>query len=142
MIIKSIEDLIAGRTLVSVAPETSVTEACGILDSRNIGALAVVEGDRLIGIFSERDVIGKAVGKGADLGHLKVRDIMTPDPTVIAKTQSLFEAWQIMTEGGFRHLPVLEGGCPIGMISLRDIPVAYRLMAERYDSYLGSGAAA
>ena len=136
MIIKSIDQLIAGRAIVGIAPEATVSEACTLLDAHNIGALAVLDHGRLVGILSERDMIRRCASKGLGAETAKVSDIMTRDPQTIGRNESLAAAQTMMLEGGFRHLPVVDATrAPVGMLSMRDIPTEYRLMVERFREY-------
>ncbi len=138
MPIHSIKDVIGGRNLAHVPPGLSVTEACAELTRRNIGALAVMKGNKLVGVMSERDVIRKCVSAGEAPERLTVADIMTPEPQVIDAECSLAEALDTMEAGQFRHLPVMENGRATGMLSLRDIPTEYRLMWERFHEHKAS----
>ena len=133
MIIKSIHQLIAGRTLYAVAPDATVQDACQLLEARDIGALAVVSDERLVGILSERDVVRRCLSRGLAADQTLVGDVMTTDPVTVGCTQTLAESLSLMIEGGFRHLPVVElGGDVVGMISMRDIPSEYHLIVEPY----------
>lgn len=132
MIIKSISELTARRPLVTIGPAASVSEACRLLDRENIGALAVCDQGRLIGILSERDLIRRCFAQGKSADATRVTEVMTPDPVTLRRSASLAEALSCMLDGGFRHLPILDGAGEIcGMISIRDIPTEYRLLVER-----------
>lgn len=135
MIIQSIGDLISGRNLYRIAPEATVREACQMLYARNIGALAVMTGDTLVGILSERDVIRRVIAKGRGTDDTPVSRVMSPDPVTIDTGATLAEAMGLMLDGGYRHLPVVRAGAVIAMVSMRDIPTEYRLMAERFREY-------
>jgi CBS domain-containing protein len=135
MIIKSIREMMDGRTLASTTPTATVREACQVLAEHNVGALPVVEGGRLVGMFSERDVIRKCICGGRRTDETAVADIMTPEPKVIDIDGSLSDALGIMTRGAFRHLPVMENGALVGIVSIRDIPLEYRLMHDRFNEY-------
>jgi len=137
MIIKSISEILRGRSLVSIAPDASIREACAALDRHNIGALAVMEGDRLTGILSERDVIRRCIAQERPTGSTRVAEVMSPDPVTVNARESLANAMAIMLDGGFRHLPVERAGEIVGMLSMRDIPTEYRLMAERWREHTG-----
>ena len=136
MIIKSVRQIIEGRVVPQTPPGVTVREACHVLDRLNVGALAVLDGDKLVGVFSERDVIRKCICKQRLTAETLVEDIMTADPMTIDIDGSLSDALSIMTEGGFRHMPVLESGKAVGLLSMRDIPTEYRLMFERYQEYV------
>ena len=136
MIIRTIDALIAGRSLVSVRQDATVRTACGLLNDHNVGALAAMDGGALTGIMSERDVIRQCLHEPGALDRMRVSDIMTRDPVTIRRSAGLADAMARMQDGGFRHLPVLDDdGRVVGMISLRDIPTSYRMMAERFREY-------
>lgn len=135
MVLESVARILGGRPLPQTGPDDTVRDACAALDAMNVGALAVLDGDRLVGILSERDVIRKCICQGRRTAETRVREIMTPDPKVIAIGESLAAALRLMIEGGFRHVPVLDGSRVAGLLSMRDIPTEYRLMLERYTEY-------
>ncbi len=142
MTIRSISQLIEGRKLVSVTPDTTAQDACAVLDQRNIGALAVVSENRLVGILSERDLIRRCFCRGAS-SDTPVAKLMTSNPQTIRPSDSIASAMETMLEGRFRHVPVMnEQDEPIGMVSMRDIPTQYRLMVERFREYNSSAIAA
>ena len=105
----------------SVRPEQTVLEAIKILAQENIGAAIVMSGDRIAGIISERDYTRKIVLKGRSSDTTKVEEIMTPNVIVVSPRTKTRECMQLMTEKNFRHLPVVEEGRCIGMVSIRDI---------------------
>ena len=107
--------------VVSVRPEQTVLEAIKILAQENIGAAIVMSGDRIAGIISERDYTRKIVLKGRASDTTKVEEIMTPNVIVVSPRTKTRECMQLMTEKNIRHLPVVEEGRCIGMVSIRDI---------------------
>jgi len=107
--------------VISVRPEQTVLEAIKILAQENIGAAIVMSGDRIAGIISERDYTRKIVLKGRSSDTTKVEEIMTPNVIVVSPRTKTRECMQLMTEKNFRHLPVVEEGRCIGMVSIRDI---------------------
>lgn len=133
MILKSIAATLEGRALLTITPQDTVRAACGALCEHGIGALAVVEGERLVGILSERDVIRRCLCADRDPRETRVSEIMTADPLTITEDRSLGDALTLMKRGGFRHIPVVRDGAAVGMVSIRDIPLDYRLMRERFD---------
>jgi len=137
MIITSIRQVIDGREPATVPPAISVREACHVLNRHDIGAVAVVEDDRLVGILSERDVMRKCIGGNRRTDETQVAEIMTTEPVTIDADASLADAFHIMNKGRFRHLPVTDHGRLVSMLSIRDIPTEYRLMYERYVESLG-----
>jgi CBS domain-containing protein len=107
--------------VVSVRPEQTVLEAIKILAQENIGAAIVMSGERIAGILSERDYTRKIVLKGRSSDTTKVEEIMTPNVIVVSPRTKTRECMQLMTEKNIRHLPVVEEGRCIGMVSIRDI---------------------
>ena len=107
--------------VVSVRPEQTVLEAIKVLAQENIGAAIVMSGDRIAGILSERDYTRKIVLKGRASDTTKVEEIMTPNVIVVSPRTKTRECMQLMTEKNIRHLPVVEEGRCIGMVSIRDI---------------------
>jgi CBS domain-containing protein len=104
-----------------VRPEQTVLEAIKVLAQENIGAAIVMNGDRIAGILSERDYTRKIVLKGRASDTTKVEEIMTPNVIVVSPRTKTRECMQLMTEKNIRHLPVVEEGRCIGMVSIRDI---------------------
>ena len=120
MPIRSIRSIIAGRT-PNTAPKTvTVIEAARLMKQRNAGALLVLDGSKLIGIFTERDALFRVLAPGLDPATTRIGDVMTPQPQTIDPDEPFQRALQIMYEGAFRHLPVVEYGRPLGMVSVRD----------------------
>ncbi|HEX3060214.1 MAG TPA: CBS domain-containing protein [Usitatibacter sp.] len=107
--------------VISVRPEQTVLEAIKILAQENIGAAIVMSGERIAGIISERDYTRKVVLKGRSSDTTRVEEIMTPNVVVVSPRTKTRECMQLMTEKNFRHLPVVEEGRCIGMVSIRDI---------------------
>ena len=109
------------RAIIKVAPELSVLEAIKVLAAENIGAAVVMSGDRLAGIFSERDYTRKVILKGRSSDSTRVEEIMTPHVVVVNPRTKTRECMALMTEKNIRHLPVVDEGRVIGMVSIRDI---------------------
>jgi CBS domain-containing protein len=121
------------RSIVSVEPDTSVLEIAKIIDGRKIGAVLVLgEGDRLEGIVSERDVVKALASHEGNIMQLKATDLMTRAVTVASPSTTVDEAMEIMDAGYFRHLPVIDEGKLVGIISIRDL-VKYRIMLHEHD---------
>jgi CBS domain-containing protein len=115
-----IRSVIAGRPLHTASGATTVLAAAQKMASLNIGALLVVDGDTLTGIFSERDALTRVLAKGLDAGKTTLAQVMTAKPFTISADKPLSHALLIMHDSGFRHMPVLDGGKLIGMVSVRD----------------------
>jgi CBS domain-containing protein len=106
------------RAVLTTERGTSLREATQRMVERRVGSILVVDGDRLLGILTERDVLRVfAVG---DFDAL-VEDVMTPNPETAEPDESLAQARLVMLHGGFRHLPVMEGAQVVGILSLRDL---------------------
>jgi CBS domain-containing protein len=122
-IMRTVRHIIEGksREVWSVSPETTVLDALTLMAEKNIGALTVLEGDALVGIFSERDYARKVILKGKSSRDLRVREIMTSSVVSAGPDQSVGEVMKIMTDGHFRHVPVVDGGKLAGIISIGDV---------------------
>jgi CBS domain-containing protein len=109
-----------GTTVWSVSPTNTVFEAISMMAEKNIGALPVLEGDRLVGLISERDYARKVILLGRGSRETSVAEIMTVHLKTVGLGDSVQECMQIMTENRVRHLPVLEEGKLVGLISIGD----------------------
>ena len=120
---KTVAELLKAKQprVVSVRPEQSVLDAIKVLASENIGAAIVMSGDRLAGIFSERDYTRKVILKGRSSDTTRVEEIMTANVVCVNPRTKTRECMALMTEKAIRHLPVLDEGRVIGMVSIRDI---------------------
>jgi CBS domain-containing protein len=107
------------RKFATVPPGTSVREASELMAKKQIGAVLVVEEKRLIGIFSERDVVFRVVARGLDPATTPLLQVMTPEPKTIKPNNTFGYAMTLMHENGFRHLPVIDEGKVIGIVSAR-----------------------
>ena len=110
-----------GNIVLSITPESSVYDALEVLESNNVGALVVADGETLIGIFTERDYARKVVLKGRSSKETLVRDIMTERPIFVTPDNSIDDCMQIMTDKFIRHLPVMDKGKLLGVISIGDV---------------------
>jgi CBS domain-containing protein len=108
---------------ITVGPKASLNAALqAMMGPPGVGALLIVnEHGKLAGILTERDLLTRVVGYHTDYGHLTVDQFMTPDPEAVAPTDSLAFALHKMDIGGYRHLPVVKEGKPVGVISVRDM---------------------
>lgn len=108
------------QVVLSAPAGTTIAEAASLMAQRRVGSALVVEGERLLGIFTERDIV-KALSQDGQATHQAIGHWMTKDPQTISPEASLEDALQRMLDGHFRHLPVMEEGKLIGMLSMRDI---------------------
>ena len=120
MPIRSVRSVVANQTPLTAAKTTTVLEAAHLMKAQSKGALLVVEGSKLIGIFTERDALFRVIAAGRDPTTTPVSEVMTPQPQTIHPDEPFLHAMRIMHRGGFRHLPVAEHGRPLGMVSARD----------------------
>jgi CBS domain-containing protein len=109
------------RLVYSIRPDATVREALELMAQKNIGALLVMDGPALAGIFSERDYARKVVLQGRSSNDALVQDIMTAQVITVQAAQNIDECMQIMTDKHVRHLPILEGQRVIGLISIGDV---------------------
>ena len=109
------------RAMVTVRPDDTVLDAIKVLAREDIGAAVVVSGDRLVGIFSERDYTRKVVLKGRHSETTKVEEIMTANVVCVSPRAKTRDCMALMSEKNIRHLPVVEEGRVVGMVSIRDI---------------------
>ena len=124
----TIARLIEGRdqAIVSCATGTTVREAVAILAERRIGALPVMDGGAVAGIFSERDAVYRLAAHGAAMLDGPVREVMTAPAVTVSPATGVMEALALMTRRRFRHLPVVDGGRLVGFVSIGDL-VKYRI---------------
>ncbi len=110
-----------GDTVHRVSPSSTVAEAIQLMNDRKIGATVVMDGDRLVGMFTERDVLKRVVPMGKDTARTPVSEVMSTDLVVIKPTLTVEEAMQVVTEKKRRHLPVMKGERLVGLISIGDL---------------------
>jgi CBS domain-containing protein len=107
--------------LEAVTPQTSVADAIARMNQRHIGSVLVMEGERMVGIFTERDVLTRVVPQAIDSRRTPVAEVMTRQPVIIAPTTTVQEAMLVMTNQRKRHLPVILGEKVIGLVSIGDV---------------------
>jgi CBS domain-containing protein len=110
-----------GRDVISVRPTDSVMVALSVMSEKNVGALVVMENEKLVGIFSERDYARKMILYGNGSPSIKVSDLMTSHVIHATLDQTLAECRAIMSEKNFRHIPVVQGDKVVGVISSTDL---------------------
>jgi len=118
--------------LVTARPDQTAAEAIRTMLDAGVGSVLVVDGPELVGIFTERDVL-RLAGAGVSFGTVLLRDVMTPGPLSVSSDVTILDAAQMMGARNLRHLPVVEGGNLVGVVSIRDVLgfLAERLWAER-----------
>jgi len=109
------------NVILSIVPDTTVYDALDLMVEKNVGALLVLENNRLMGIFTERDYARKVILKGKASKETLIREIMTEDPVTVTLDNTIEECMRLMTNKFIRHLPVLENGELQGIISIGDV---------------------
>lgn len=117
----SLRDIFKDRDLYHVAPGHTAAEAAHYMAERNVGAVLVLEGNRLVGILSERDLMKRVLAVQRDPQATKVAEVMTAKPVVANVHDSLETCLKTMKQANIRHLPVIDGDKLLGLISLRDL---------------------
>jgi CBS domain-containing protein len=132
-----------GRTVFSVTPTMSVADAVAEMNRHRVGSVLVLDSNRLVGIFTERDVLRRVVGAGVDPRTSRVADVMTANVITISPEVTVDETMVLFTEKRCRHLPVLDQGRLVGTISIGDITRwmsdTHRAEAEHLKNYITSG---
>ena len=139
----TIAKLLGRRAIVSVGADARVRDVLALLDEHRIGAVPVLEGTRVVGIFSERDMIHALVERGAAALDLPVADRMTSPAITVDPGASVLGALSLMTQRRIRHLPVIDGERMVGFVSIGDL-VKYRIdgieaEAEAMRAYIQQG---
>lgn len=119
MFTQPVKNLMDPRKLILVPGTTTVREASKLMKTRHYGAVLITDGDALKGIFTERDAVFRVIAVGRDPETTEVAAVMTKDPRTIAPDKAFGHAMLIMHEGAFRHLPVVDDGKLVGMVSSR-----------------------
>ncbi len=129
-----------GGELWTINPSATVFEAIKLMSEKNVGALPVMEGARLVGIISERDYMSKVMLKGRSSKETPVGDIMTRDVVTVAPDQSVSGCMDIITRHRVRHLPVVEDGRLSGIVSIGDLVrwtiATQRMTIEQLEKYI------
>ena len=135
--------LVRKPEIYAVEPDATVFEALRLLEEKNIGALLVMKGPSLLGIFSERDYARRMILHGRASRETKVREVMTEKVFVITPDTSSGECMMHMTDRRIRHLPVVDGGRVVGVISIGDVVSSViddlRFTVRQLESYIKSG---
>lgn len=117
---RKISAVIEGRSILTAEADISVREAAHRMVAAHVGSVMVVRRGKLIGIFTERDVLTRVLARDLDPATTPIGDVMTAHPQTVTADRHLGYALHLMHDGGFRHMPVVDDGRPIGMISVRD----------------------
>ena len=115
-----VKKLLQKSKAILAPPDTTVVKASKLMARKNTGAVMVTDGERLVGIFTERDAVFRVIAKGLDPAVTTLSEVMTPDPKTVEPDRSYGYALVMMHDNGFRHVPVVENGVPIGIVSGRN----------------------
>jgi CBS domain-containing protein len=107
------------KKMLTAPSETTVSKAAKLMANKNVGAVMVVEEERLVGIFTERDAVFRVIARGLDAQTTRLADVMTTAPRTVGPDKTFGYALLMMRENGFRHMPVIEDGKPVGIVSAR-----------------------
>ena len=114
-----VKEIMDKRKLLLAEPTMTVRKAAEAMAKRGVGAVLVVDDQKLVGIFTERDIVFRVVARGLDTATTPLAEVMTRDPKTIAPHKSYGAAMLLMHENKFRHLPVVENDLPVGIVSSR-----------------------
>ncbi len=115
-----IPDVVRGQKLLQMAATATVREAARKMRTRRVGAVLITRNGRLEGIFTERDMVSRVVAAGHDPDATRLAEVMTRNPDTIPPHATAIEALRRMNDGGYRHLPVVDRGRVVGVVSRRD----------------------
>jgi CBS domain-containing protein len=128
------------RTVYTIAPTASVLEAVRLMAEKNIGGLLVLEGGNVVGVVTERDLARKAFSMGKSAKDTPVREIMTTQVMYVGPERTSEECMALMTENRFRHLPVLDKGRLVGLVSIgdlvKDVISEQKFIIEQLEHYI------
>ena len=120
MFSQTIKNVMDPNRFLTAAPDQTVSDASSMMQTRNVGAVLVIADGKLMGIFTERDAVFRVIARGLDPTTTRLADVMTVEPITLSPEKSYGHALLLMQENGFRHLPVVQNGVPIGIISSRN----------------------
>ena len=120
MFSQRIRSVMKREKVLMAPPEATVSKAAKLMSSNNVGAVMVVENERLVGIFTERDAVFRVMARGRDAQTTRLADVMTTPQLTVDPDKLFGYALLMMHENGFRHVPVIENGKPVGIVSARN----------------------
>lgn len=132
---RPVREIIENQRALMAPVSISISEAARLMKKHKVGAVGVAEHGHLVGIFTERDAVFRVIAEGRDPSNTRLADVMTPNPQTIHPDKPFDHALHMMHEGGFRHVPVVEGGRLLGIVSSRDaVGPELREFAEELDA--------
>lgn len=140
----TIRELVQNREIYSVQANNTVFEAAAFMAQRNVGAVPVLKGSDLVGVFSERDIVRRVLIEGRDWKTTLVGDVMSPDPLTVSPEDSAEHCELLMKQHNFRHLPVCEGTRLVGFMSIKELLLhdldAKEIEVRMMRAYMSAGA--
>jgi CBS domain-containing protein len=140
----TIRELVQGREVYTVQSNNSVREAAAYMAERNVGAVPVLKGDNLVGVFSERDIVRRVLMEDRDWTSTQVGEVMTPDPLTVVPDDDAEHCMLLMKQHNFRHLPVCDGTRLLGFLSMRELLLhdldAKEIEVRMMRAYMNAGA--
>ena len=136
--------VVGEQDVATIGPDATVHEAAELMVKRRIGALVVLRSERLVGIFTERDMLARVVAASRDPTETKVEEVMTRNPDSLPPDATAADALEMMGKRGYRHLPIVDGDRVVAVLSLRDLysamTVELKQNLEDTESYMfGTG---
>jgi CBS domain-containing protein len=119
MFSQRIKNVMEHKNILIAVPETTVSQAAKLMAHKKMSAMLVVSDDLLVGIFTERDAVFRVIARGLDVHTTRLADVMTPSPQTVDPDQTFGYALLLMHENGFRHVPVVVNGRPVGLVTSR-----------------------
>lgn len=118
---RKMSDIVRNQDPVTLPPNASAREACQRMRDRRVGAVLVTEGDcRLVGIFTGRDAVHRVLAEGKSAARTTLEEVMTPNPDTMPPAKMAIEALRLMEDGRYRHLPIVNDGKAVGIVSQFD----------------------
>jgi CBS domain-containing protein len=117
---RPVRSIIEDQKPITASADITVAAAARLMKEHRIGAILVLQDGRLTGIFTERDALFRVIAEGRDPKKTRIAEVMTANPRTIAPDRPFGHALHLMHEGGFRHVPVVDNGRPLGVVSARD----------------------
>ena len=118
---RKMSDIVRNQDPVTLPPSATVRDACRCMRDRRIGAVLVTESDhRLLGIFTGRDAVHRVLAEGKSAARTKLAEVMTPDPDTMPPGRTAIEALRLMEDGRYRHVPIIDDGKVVGIVSRFD----------------------
>lgn len=138
-----VPDIVQNQEIRTLAPSDSVRAAVEMMAEKHIGATLIEDGGRLVGIFTERDLLSRVVAKGRDPDRTTLSEVMTENPDCLKPGDIAGNALARMNDKGYRHLPVLDGETLVGIVSIRDLYAAVKREleedVEQREAYIHGG---